>query len=517
MSILKKAFTIIKEHTLAAIFVIFMAAIYVYMMFTNGPWYDELYTYYYFISRGPVYAAIHWPVPNNHVGYSVLSGFLDYLGNPYIGLRGVSFIAAVVNLILIYRFALNFLDKKMSFSAMALYAGAYLIHRLSVQGRGYTLATTCFLTAIMCCHRICVLEHKKRDYVIFAAALCYGLYIVPSSIYFVMPVCITGGVYLLLNKDYGKLLKLFLSGVAAACATFVLYSLIWLAIGANLVSKDESSVYFGLNQAKIVLKAPFLSMKTGIEYMTASPYIQSIDRLSCIKGLPLYFKELFDNFYDKMGICVFGITMICLVYNLVLVVKRRRDDSSQLFAGLFSVSCLIFVPVMLMIQSVHPYKRVLGFLLVPMVLSLVLSIASLENLIGNEKIKRAVGVAFCVVTCVSATLNVTSPYYRAPLAERENELEALFSKTDTTQIDVIYYTDDFQKYVLKFYHDVTPAEVYTLEEANYVVIGPEQRDTSYDMPQWPVLYPYSEGLLTDVNEKMVEIETAGNYTIYAKQ
>ncbi|WP_155840147.1 hypothetical protein [Butyrivibrio sp. MC2021] len=49
-----------------------------------------------------------------------------------------------------------------------------------------------------------------------------------------------------------------------------------------------------------------------------------------------------------------------------------------------------------------------------------------------------------------------------------------------------------------------------------MVIGHEQRDENYDAPVWPVLYPYSEGLLQDVSEKMVEIETAGNYTIYAK-
>lgn len=65
-----------------ALWFVWMAVYYGFRMFSLTPWYDELYTYYYFISRGPVYAAIHWPLPNNHVGYSVLSGFLDLLGNP---------------------------------------------------------------------------------------------------------------------------------------------------------------------------------------------------------------------------------------------------------------------------------------------------------------------------------------------------------------------------------------------------------------------------------------------------
>ena len=143
-------------------------------------------------------------------------------------------------------------------------------------------------------------------------------------------------------------------------------------------------------------------------------------------------------------------------------------------------------------------------------------ISSLIELLKKDEIRKVIKTVVCAAALFFAAISVLSSYYRAPLADRENELEALFSKVDTDKIDIIYYTDDYQKYVLKFYHDVTPVEVYTLEEANYVIIGPEQRDETYDAPQWPVLYPYSNGLLQDVSEKMVEIATAGNYTIYAK-
>ena len=92
-----------KEDKMFALWFVWMAVYYCFRMFSLTPWYDELYTYYYFISRGPVYAAIHWPLPNNHVGYSVLSGFLDLLGNPVLGLRGISYLAALANLLLLYK------------------------------------------------------------------------------------------------------------------------------------------------------------------------------------------------------------------------------------------------------------------------------------------------------------------------------------------------------------------------------------------------------------------------------
>ena len=82
-----------------------MALYYGWRMFALIPWYDELYTYYCFISKGPLYAAVHWPLPNNHVGYSVLSACLNVLGNPYIGLRGISYLCALANLYLLYKIA----------------------------------------------------------------------------------------------------------------------------------------------------------------------------------------------------------------------------------------------------------------------------------------------------------------------------------------------------------------------------------------------------------------------------
>jgi len=123
------------ESIAVTLFILAMAAYYFWRLIYLTPWYDELYTYYTFISRGPVYAAIHWPVPNNHVGYSVLSAILDLFGNSYIGLRGVSFICAVANLILIYKIAGKYMSYWMPFATVLIYSGFRIVNDLSVQGR----------------------------------------------------------------------------------------------------------------------------------------------------------------------------------------------------------------------------------------------------------------------------------------------------------------------------------------------------------------------------------------------
>ncbi|MBQ6407679.1 MAG: glycosyltransferase family 39 protein [Butyrivibrio sp.] len=506
-----------REHILAVIFVMFMAVIYLHMMFTNGPWYDELYTYYYFISRGPVYAAIHWPVPNNHVGYSVLSAFFDFFGNPYVGLRGVSLIASVANLILLYKLCIKALDKYLSLFVTALYAGAYLVFRLSVQGRGYSLATTCFLLATLACMEICTGNPLKRYYLLFAASLCYGLYIVPSSIYWVMPVCIAGGLYLLFEKEYVKLLKLFLSGVCAAIVTFFLYAIIWLAIGANLLCKEEGSAFFGMGQVSVILKAPFTAMVKGIEYMTDTPYIQSIDRGECIKGLFDYFSVLCSQYYDRIGTLVLVLFSASVVISIISLFTEKTVNKNKRYMLFFVVSCSILVPVMLIIQSVHPYKRVLSFYLIPLLIAFAICILGIFGAIRNKKASMVAEVVAMCLSVLYCICNVLGGYYNQELAEVENKIESAFEGMNPSEIDTIYYTDDFQKYVLKFYHDVMPAEVYTLAEANYVVIGPEQLDESYTEPVWPVLYPFSQGLLDDVERDMEEVSNSEGYTVYKRR
>ena len=119
---------------------LFAAAVYYgWRMFALTPWYDELYTYYYFISRGPIYAAIHWPLPNNHVGYSVLSAFLDLFGNSGIGLRGISWLSSLISLCLLFAISRRIFPKGFALVPVFIFTSMDMVNTLAVQGRGYAL------------------------------------------------------------------------------------------------------------------------------------------------------------------------------------------------------------------------------------------------------------------------------------------------------------------------------------------------------------------------------------------
>ena len=517
-----------REHKAVVLFAAAMAVYYGWRMFALDPWYDELYTYYSFISRGPIYAAIHWPVPNNHVFYSVLSGFFMIFGNPYIALRGISFLFSVGNLILMYYLASRFFTRKLSLGCAALYASFYQVNYLSVQGRGYTLAIGFYLLALIMLYHICVKPQKQEAflpvgegrlkrllkgnfplYAVFSLSLTGGLYAIPSNLYWVLPVCLAGGLYLLFQKEMGRLLRLIISSLIAAFNTFCLYSLIWLAIGSNLLSKTEGSGYFGIYQVDILLEAPFKAWQTGMKYMLDTPYVQSIDRGTVITGFFDWLVGLMNLFYSSWGL---GLTLLLIVSLFLCPWLGRRSylkkEEKELFLYVCLGSMLWSLPIILIVQSVQPYYRVFTFLGVPLALLLAVY---LKKLIPQK------GQGYLDFSCLLflAGLLVTS-YYNEPYADRESEIRQIWELAEIREEpESFFYVDDYQKYVLQFYWGYRPREL-PLQEAQYILVPREVEKEDFEEYSWPVLYPHA-ALDWKYLEGCELVYTTSAYRLYKKR
>lgn len=510
----QKLISIWKQNWIFCLFLAGMILYYGYSMFAIKPWYDELYTYYSFISRGPVYSAIHWPVPNNHVFYSVLSAFLDYLGNPYIGLRGVSYLAAVANLVLLYRFAGKFVNRYLAAGAVFLYASVYQVNYLSVQGRGYTLSITCYLLAMLCMYEICRETATWKEYVLYACSLTGGLYALISSTFWVLPLCLTGGIVLLLLKKYKTLWKLIAASLAAAVMTLFLYTIIWLAIGANLMSKDPANLYYGVYQVTIILKSPFEALRTGMEYMLATPYIQGDTRSYIIAELFSYLTRLFDQFYSGAGAYITIFCGILGIGSIMTAARNFKKDFSQWFFHVYLAVAVVMVPVMLIIQSVQPYYRVFTFLAVPMSLLLVWFFSA-QGTAVSRKSKQWISMGCCGVFLLISLLMLCSPSYNAQYGVRETEIAQILEE-DAQQMESIFYVDDYQKYVLKFYYDKEPAEV-SMEEAQYVLLPKELYQEDYEIPVWPTMYSHEGFNFSYLEESFVMIKESDSYELYKRK
>lgn len=517
----------------AAFWILFlaMALYYGWRLFALTPWYDELYTYYCFISKGPVYAAIHWPLPNNHVGYSVLSAVLDLLGNSYIGLRGVSYLCALANLYLLYRIASKWMSGLMPLATVILYLSMNLVNQMAVQGRGYTLGITCFLVSLFCMIQICCEEKcKRRYYWIYALSLTLGLYTVSSNVYWVVPLCVSGGIYLLLpgireshekkiflfQTDSGKkLLKLAAASAAAALLTVFLYGTIWLAIGSNLLVKDEAeAAYYGLSHVKMILKNPFAAIKRGMEYMLDTPYIQSEERAGFAARLGEFLVILSGYYFSSFSIVVTALWaagLILLLYRIVSRVRSGREGDILQEEFLFLE--ILFVPVCLLIQCKRPYYRVFtyGGVVLAMLLTWMAGIA-VERAGSKKKICSV------IVLLAVAALSIKCMFfsgYNSQYGDRETEIKTALSHADIQDGKVYSVTDCNQEYLMFFLYGIR-CENRQIEGSDMVILDKRMADPDFDEMVWE-FYHYYDSIPWDyINENMSMTYESENYILYQK-
>lgn len=520
----------------AAFWVLFaaMAIYYGWRMFALTPWYDELYTYYCFISKGPLYAALHWPLPNNHVGYSALSGFLNYSGNSYIGLRGVSYLCALANLYLIYKLAGKWTKGWMPVAAVILYLSMNIVNQFAVQGRGYTLGVTCFLLAFLCMTDICCKEHaRKRSYLIYVSALVIGLYAVSSNVYWVVPLCISGGVYLLflsinegkeekrffLKTDSGrKLLKLIAASVIAAVLTVLLYCTIWLAIGSNLLVKDETSIYYGLGHIKMILKSPFAAIGRGMKYMLDTPYIQSEERAGFVGRLGSFLVALSGYYYSFLAIPVVMIFGIGLIALLLLIIKKLLErETKEILPELFLFFEILFVPVCLLIQCKRPYYRVFTYGGAVLALLITWLVGHwLRKLVLKSKgglTENGLSFIFLVLTAVFGIKCIFFSGYNNQYGDREHEIQQVLEQADIHQGGNYCVTDCNQEYLLYFLYGIR-CENKQIEGSDMVIFDKRMTDPEFDEMVWEFYHYYNSIPWEYVNENMSMTYESENYILF---
>lgn len=468
-----------------------MAVYYGDRMFSLMPWYDELYTYYYFISRGPVYAAIHWPLPNNHVGYSTLSACLGIFGSAPIALRGVSYLCSLGSLLLLYRISRKCFAKGIALLPVFVFAGLYMVNQLAVQGRGYALVTFCYLTALLALFHIVVeKKNNRRNYIFFSISLVAALWAIPSSLYVVMPVCLIGGFTLLLAKEYGRLFRLIAASLASAAGTAGLYGLLWLAIGSNLLSKTPDGPFYRAGHVDIILHAPFRALTEGISYMLATPYIQSMTRQEFSRQALHWLKTLFGTqLAPCFGLVGGGMCILLAVGLAVAGIDLIRRPKEAFWEWYFLLTAF-FLAGVLLLQCKLPYQRVFSFLGVWVALMtgwLIQRMVSLLQLLPapawRERLTESITAVLVVLAglCWSFVLADRDPY-----SIRDELIADAYSQVNINEADVVAVTDCDQEYLLLYLYGRRGESVSRqIEDADFVLVDKALLGLAYGYREEP--------------------------------
>lgn len=469
------------------IFVSLMAVYYLWRMFFLVPWYDELYTYDSFISKGAVYSAIHWPLPNNHVGYSVLSGLLNVFHSSAVSLRGISFVAAVLNLILIKKASDLFFDEILSVIIAVLYSGMFMVNQQAVQGRGYTLGITCLLGAFLLMYKICT-EQKPKFIICLGYVFCLvlSLYAVSSHVYYVIPLCVAGGLYLLYTKKYKRLVRLIMWSLLAAIIVGFLYSIIWLAIGSNLLVKDETSVFYGLSHFQMISHSPFQALKSGMDYMLATPYIQSEDRAG-FTGRLLEFLYLLTAYFYKWPVFLSGViliigTVICGLK--CLNGKKHNADDHGIYLYLVEICLTLFIPVVLFIQCKRPYYRVFTYVGVLIAFASGILLKEIFEVLTKKQIK---GIFYILPVVYTLVCFCIFPY-NEPYGYMETLCADALVHANIDSEDRVFVTDVNQQYLLNYLYGMQ-SEYQSKNDSDVIILDKRMLDSSFDQMVWEWLIP----------------------------
>ena len=512
-----------KKDIESCIFLLFLLAAafyYGWRLFALTPWYDELYTYYYFISRGPIYAAIHWPLPNNHVGYSVLSALLDLFGNAAVGLRGISWITSLISLCLLFMIGKKCFPKCFALVPVCLYASMGLVNQLAVQGRGYALATCLYLTALYELIEI-ILFHKerKRHYIIMACAFIWALYTLPSSVYFVLPLCCIGGSFLLLEKRKKEFLRLFVTALISAVCTIGLYTIIWLAIGSNLLSKIPDSPWYGQGHVSIILHARFTALKTGIDYMLDTPYIQSVARKGYLSSFGTWIKALFEYYYAGLSVPLLIIVCVGIILTAAVTFKFVSYKKEQEgFLEWYLLLSFLFTPLMLIIQAALPYYRVFSFFGIPVAMMLTWIFSRIVKLCKKPQLTYGF-VVFAVLFCIGVT---AQPSGFAQYSDREAAIEDAYDHMDLQNGGRVCVTDCDQEYLMKYLYDIEDVS-YVPQEAVYVLLDKDLFHSSKDPDrinspdEWKWYVTYEELPWDYLEGEMQIIYENDRFVLYGKK
>ena len=521
------------ELLIFIIFVAIMSGYYIYRMLTFAPWYDELYTYNFFISRGPVYAGIHWPVPNNHMGYSVLSGFLYVITHePYISLRGISLLSSIGNLIMLFMAGRKLMLRGFALLFPAIYAGAWLVNNITVQGRGYALSVNMMLIALICLIHLCLDDERddrdrgmRRYYIIWAFSLILGFYTVMTTLYWVVTICLAAFCCLMALKKYKRLIRLVIASVFGAIGTVSVYGIVWLAIGSNLLSKDEAGAYFGMYQLDVIKKAPFLAAKTGAEYMLATPYIQSVSKDGYVKAFADHWVDIISHMYT-FGIVIIILMAVSLIFAVITLISKYSytrhnntpkpdsdDMGDKLTVFSWLVVCFVLVsPLTVFVQTKLPYVRVFTYYAVS--ISLALSYL-IYVLFGALKKHFTYGIS--LIVCVFAFALILSKDYNMPYGDREQALLALMKQSDLEDRiasgDRICLTDCNQEYMYRFLYDEYP-DMPNQHDADIMIVDKDMLDPDAEY-HWEFYYDHSS-IDMDMLADMKQTVRNTYYEIYVK-
>lgn len=435
----KRWIRICKDNRIFVGILLLTSIYYGWRMFSIYPNVDEVVTYYWSIDKGILYALACWIAPNNHILYSALSALLNWLLPGYIGLRGISFVASIATLILLYMLLKKVYDMHIALVGTLLYIMCKLPTELAAQGRGYALSTFFLVLALYSGYCILMKENTKKWIVGFAISLWGGIYTVMTSVYWIVPICICVGCILLLSKQFKKLKDTVGWSIAAAGFTVLCYSLICFTMGASQLATNKYNLREDIN---ILLHRPLACYKTGFLWIYDMVTLYSPGRTGI--NLAQIFYSFVQACFPFAAVIMAILVLVCILlcgYTGYKLIKQREVDWAKLYLAFISCIGFLLVCVMPWIQGYIVFERTFSFVGIFLVVILASGYSVLYNLIAAkfDAIKYLVVLSLTLINIALLTGTSYNEPYETQSADIKTAIEHVSWKNVDSYAGLEYY------------------------------------------------------------------------------
>ncbi|MDE7286588.1 MAG: hypothetical protein K2N55_07090, partial [Lachnospiraceae bacterium] len=294
---------------------------------------------------------------------------------------------------------------------------------------------------------------------------------------------------------------------------------IWLAIGSNLLTKEEAGAYYGMEHIKIILNAPFAAIGRGMKYMLDTPYIQSEERAGFLGRLWEFLVTLSGYYFQSLVVMIlWGIGIFLLIYKIVSQIRKMENEHLLLDLTLFMG--IIMVPVCLLIQCKRPYYRVFtyGCVLLALLLGVLVQMVfkGLCARVRDNRQRKGIAILMLVLAMIFGVKCIGFSGYNEQYGANEHAIAEALLQTDLSKWNNICVTDCNQEYLLYFLYGIR-CENREIEGADVVLLDKRMTDPDFREMVWEFYHYYDTIPWEYMEQNMLPVYENDQYILYTKK
>lgn len=207
--------------------------------------FDEADTYMLFSSQGPLVSATFYPLPNNHILFSIITSITSLLPvDPVYTLRLPLIPIGLLCMLMMYALLKKICSTQSALIGLSFFISLYPLFIYSFLARGYLLLLFFYILSLYTILQICILKsNRKRHFYLFTFAAVGGLYTIPSFLYALSGLLLFAAAGLIVQKRTTALIGLFKSCIIIALITVTLYLPVFISAKWELLKPYLNPVY----------------------------------------------------------------------------------------------------------------------------------------------------------------------------------------------------------------------------------------------------------------------------------